>query len=148
MSSSEPPSVLLVENSSTYAELTIHALGTCKARPVVTWLSSPRDAVLYIRRAKQYADRRHGLLPALVLFDIEIAGVETVERIKHDPVTVCTPIVILGSRDDAVMIQKCLELGANSYIIRPVTAAAYFQTIAGVGDYWLELNAHNFTAAA
>lgn len=148
MSSSEPPSVVLVESSSTDAEVTIHALGTCKAHPVVAWLSSSREALLYMARAKQYSDRKRGLSPALMLLNIQTAGVELVERIKRDPFTVCTPIAVLGSRDHTVMIQKCLELGANSYIIKPITAAAYFQVIAAVGDYWLEVNAHDFNVAA
>jgi DNA-binding response OmpR family regulator len=130
------------------AEVTIHALATCKAHPVVTWLSSSRDALLYVSCAEQYSDHKRGSLPALMLLDIQTAGVKLVERIKRDRFTVCTPIVVLGSREDAVMIRKCLEYGANSYIIKPITAAAYFQTIAAVGDYWLEFNAHDFNVAA
>lgn len=139
----ESADVLVVDDSSTDAELTIHALKVDESTPSMTWLSSAEEALFYMFRARQYADRDLSS-PRLVLLDIEmpgIGGIGTLERLKRDPRTKAVPIVMLSSRQDAATIRKCYDLGANSYLVKPVAAIDYFHTIAAVTHYWLKLNA-------
>jgi DNA-binding NarL/FixJ family response regulator len=49
--------------------------------------------------------------------------------------------VILSSRQDSTIVRRCFELGANSYLVKPVTAVDYFREIATVAQYWLTFNA-------
>lgn len=136
------PVVLVVDDCINDAELTIHALKTCRAHPRVTWLSSADETLRYMIRSHGYPGREPDGLH-LVLLAVELPGIDSIsvlQRLKRDPFTVSTPIAMLSSCADAVMIRKCYQLGANSYIIKPISAAAYFQKIAAVAQYWLELN--------
>lgn len=144
MISGKSPGVLVVDDLQTDAELTVHALNTCRAHPVVTWLSSQEEALLYMFRAGPYAGCKTAL-PKLVILNVEIPGIDgmrVLRQLKRDKRTACTPIAVLSSCDDAPIIRQCYELGANSYIVKPISAAAHFQKVAAAAQYWLELNAH------
>jgi two-component system, response regulator len=135
--------VLVVDDSVTDAELTLHALRMGENTPHATWLSSAEEALFYMFRARQYANCELAL-PDLVLLDVDmpgIGGVGALARLKRDPRTKAVPIVMLSSREDAATIQRCYDLGANSYLVKPVAAIDYFQAIAGAARYWLALNA-------
>lgn len=136
--------VLVVDDSLTDAELTIRALKIGEVMPNVIWISAAEEALLYMFRAKHYA-QRDPASPRLILLDVEmpgIGGMGVLERLKQAPRTKCVPIVMLSSRQDVATIRKCYELGANSYIVKPVAAIEYFQNIAAVANYWLTINAH------
>lgn len=135
--------VLIVDDSPTDAELTIHALKVAGVSPRVTWLSNAEDALFYMFRARQYATREP-TSPHLLLLDVDmpgIGGIGVLERLKHDPKTKAVPIVMLSSRQDEATIRRCYELGANSYLVKPVAAIEYFRKVAEVAHYWLALNA-------
>lgn len=139
------PAVVVVDESVNDAELTVHALKTCRAHPRVTWLSTAEEALCYMLRSPDPEG------PHLVLLGFELPGIDSIsvlQRLKRDPLTVTTPVAMLSSCDDAAMIRKCYELGANSYIVKPISAAAYFQKIAAVAQYWLELNSRGTEPAA
>jgi CheY-like chemotaxis protein len=137
----DSPAVLVVDDSINDAELTVHALKTCRAHPRVTWLCTAEESLGYMSRAHRSAGHEADV-PHLVLLGVELAGVDisVLQRLRRDPLMVWTPIVVLSSCEDEVIIRKCYELGANSYIVRPMSAAALFQKIAAVAQYWLELN--------
>jgi two-component system, response regulator len=143
MATIEAAEILVVEDSVTDAELTLHALKMGESGPHATWLSSADEALFYMFRARQYANCELAL-PDLVLLDIDmpgIGGIGALGRLKRDPRTKAVPIVMLSSREDAATIRRCYGLGANSFLVKPVAAIDYFQAIAGVARYWLELNA-------
>lgn len=134
--------VLVIDDSPSDAELTIHALKIGEVTPKVTWLFTADEALFYMFRAKQYAHLEPAL-PHLVLLDVEmpgIGGIGVLERLKLDPRTRCVPIVMLSSRQDDATVRKCYGLGANSYLVRPVAAIEYFRQIVAVANYWLTLN--------
>jgi two-component system, response regulator len=150
MMSIESAEVLVVDDSLADAELTIHALKIGDVTTRVTWLATAEEALFYMFRARQYANRELAT-PHLMLLDVHmpgIGGVGVLERLKHDPRTKHVPIVMLSSQQDRATIRRCYELGANSYLIKPVAAIDYFQTIAAVANYWLALNAHLDEGAA
>ena len=134
--------VLVVDDSLTDAELTIHALKIGEVMPTAIWISSADDALLYLFRAKHYANRDPAS-PRLILLDLEmpgIGGMGVLERVKQASLTKCVPIVVLSSLQDDLIIRKCYELGANSYLVKPAAAIGYFQLIAAVANYWLMVN--------
>jgi CheY-like chemotaxis protein len=139
----ESAGVLLVDDSVTNAELTMHALKVNGVAPRITWLSDPEEALFYMFRTRNFAGRELAL-PRLVLLDIDMPGmgaIQVLERLKRDSRTKIVPIVMLGSRQDGTIVRRCFELGANSYLVRPVTAVDYFREIATVAQYWLTFNA-------
>lgn len=138
----ESSRVLLIDDSLTDAELTIHALKVRGQAPQITWLSSAEEALSYMFRTGEYAELACGP-PHLALLDVEmpgIGGIGVLERLKRDPRTKNVPIVMLSSQHDRLTIRKCFELGANSYLVKPTAAIDYFQKIGAVAHYWLTLN--------
>jgi CheY-like chemotaxis protein len=139
----ESAGVLLVDDSVTNAELTMHALKVDGVSPRITWVCDPEEALFYMFRTQNFVGRELAL-PRLVLLDVDMpgmGGMQVLERLKRDPRTKIVPIVILSSRHDSTIVRRCFELGANSYLVKPITAVDYFREIATVAQYWLTFNA-------
>jgi len=78
-----------------------------------------------------------------VLLDIQmpkVNGIEVLQQIKADERTKATPVVILTSSKEDPDIQKCYQLGANSYIVKPVNFERFAEAIKNLGFFWLLLN--------
>jgi len=82
-------------------------------------------------------------LPELVLLDLKlpkIDGLEVLRRLRGDPRTKLLPVVVLtSSKQDEDLIQS-YELGANSYVRKPVEFEAFLEAVRKLGLYWLVLN--------
>lgn len=82
-------------------------------------------------------------LPAVVLLDLKlprVAGLEVLRRLRGDPRTRLLPVVVLTtSREEQDLVQS-YELGANSYIRKPVSFPEFSAAVAQLGLYWLALN--------
>jgi two-component system response regulator len=70
----------------------------------------------------------------------KINGIQVLEKIKSDERTKNTPVVMLTSSKEDPDIQKCYNLGANSYIVKPVNFESFAEAIKNLGFYWLLLN--------
>lgn len=82
-------------------------------------------------------------LPAIVLLDLKlprIDGLEVLRRIRADERTALIPVVILTTSSEPRDVEQAYQLGANSYIRKPVDYQAFVQTVATLIDYWLSLN--------
>ena len=136
--------VLLVEDNIYDAELTIREL---KKHNMANYLFHVKDgeaALDFVFARGQFAGNRDmGYLPKIVLLDIQmpkINGIEVLQKIKSDEHTKSIPIVILTSSKEDPDIRKCYELGANSYIVKPVNFEGFAEAIRNLGFYWLLLN--------
>jgi two-component system response regulator len=81
--------------------------------------------------------------PKVILLDIQmpkINGIQVLQKIKEDPRTRAFPVVMLTSSKESPDIQKCYDLGANSYIVKPVNFEGFAAAIKNLGLYWLLLN--------
>lgn len=74
----------------------------------------------------------------LLLLDIrmpKVDGVEALNRIKADPVLKKIPVIMLTTTDDPREIEKCHELGCNSYIVKPVNYDKFVEAIKKLGIF-------------
>ncbi len=81
--------------------------------------------------------------PLVILLDLKlpkVSGLEVLERVKADPRTANIPVVVLTSSREQPDIAKAYELGANSYIVKPVDFKQFTDSIRELGLYWLVLN--------
>jgi len=79
----------------------------------------------------------------LVLLDLKlprVGGLEVLRRLREDPRTRRIPVVILTSSDEDRDLVESYDLGANSYIRKPVDFAQFSEVIVQLGYYWLALN--------
>ena len=136
--------VLLVEDNSTDAELTIRELKKHNMANNLVHVKNGADAIDFIFGTGVFAGSRDiSYPPKVVLLDIQMPkmnGIEVLAKIKTDPRTKQMPVVILTSSKENPDIKKCYDLGANSYIVKPVNFESFAEAIKNLGFYWLLLN--------
>ncbi len=128
--------ILLVEDNPSDAELTLRAL---KQRNLANRVFLCKDGA----EALDFFENGASPVPRVVLLDLKLPkvdGLEVLQRLKHNPRTKSIPIVVLTSSREEPDIEKAYELGANSYIVKPVDFEAFARAVADVGLYWLLLN--------
>lgn len=136
--------VLLVEDNINDAELAIRELKKHNMANNLVHVHDGEEALDFIFATGKYSGTRDiAFPPRLVLLDIQmpkVNGIEVLQKIKSDDRTRSTPVVILTSSKEDPDIQKCYQLGANSYIVKPVNFESFAQAIKNLGFYWLLLN--------
>ena len=137
--------ILLVEDNMDDAGLTIKAFQKNNISAKLVHLSNGEDALDYVFCGGIYHDRNINDVPRLILLDLKmpkVDGVEVLKKIKTDSRTKNIPVVMLTSSNENNDIKLCYQLGANSYIVKPVEYDGFVKTIASLGSYWLLLNQH------
>lgn len=135
--------LLLVEDDPRDVELTLRAL---KKNNVVNEVVVAIDGVAaleYLGGTGAYAGRDPKDLPAVMLLDVKLPkldGLEVLRRIRADPATRRVPIVLLTSSSVEQDKIRGYDLGANSYIRKPVDFAQFQEAMRQLGLYWLVLN--------
>ena len=136
--------VLLVEDNISDAELTIRELKKHNMANNLFHVKDGEEAIDFIFASGKFADSRDILFPPkVVLLDIQmpkVNGLEVLKRMKTDPRTKSIPVVILTSSKENPDIQNCYDLGANSYIVKPVNFEGFAEAIRNFGFYWVLLN--------
>lgn len=128
--------ILLVEDNANDAELTLRAL---KQRNLANQVLVCRDGA----EAMDFFAEGKSLVPKVILLDLKLPkvdGLEVLRRLKGNARTKSIPVVVLTSSREEPDIERAYELGANSYIVKPVDFEAFARAVSDVGLYWLLLN--------
>jgi two-component system response regulator len=134
--------VLLADDNSTDAELTTRALELGGVGRNIVWVQDGQQALDYVFRTGQYADRVPGN-PQLMLLDLhmpKIDGLDVVVRIKGDAKTRSIPVVIMSSSDQEFDMVRSYAVHANSYIVKPVDFKQFTDQVSQLGKYWMGVN--------
>ena len=134
--------ILLVEDSAADAEMTRRTLRKRGIANNVEWVRDGVEALEYLFREGDYAERRNGH-PKLVLLDLKMPrmnGLQVLERMKADVRTKAIPVVMMTSSREEGDLVASYDLGVNSYVVKPVDFAEFAETIAQVGMYWMIAN--------
>jgi len=135
--------ILIVEDNPDDAELAIRALKKSHLANNVTHLIDGAEALDFLFGTGQYIDRDVNNVPKVILLDLKmpkVNGLEVLQRIKSEPLTKMIPVVILTSSAEDPDIKRSYELGANSYIVKPVEFNNFAKIISELGMYWLVIN--------
>ncbi len=135
--------ILLVEDNMNDAELAIHSLKKHKLTNNMIHLKDGAEALDFIFCTGQYENRDINNKPKVILLDLKmpkISGIEVLKKIKENEITKKIPVVILTSSREDPDIHTCYELGANSYIVKPIDFSNFQKTVTDLGLYWLLLN--------
>ena len=138
--------VLIVEDNPDDAELTVRELKKHTKSAKFFHVKDGEEALQFIFGTGKYAEKREvSNPPGIVLLDIKmpkVSGIEVLEKIKTDTRTQLIPVVMLTSSNESPDIKRCYDLGANSYIVKPVHFGDFASAIKNIGAYWLILNQH------
>lgn len=135
--------ILLAEDNMDDAELTIRALRSSKLINNIVHVQDGVEALDFLFGRGKFEGRDTKELPKLILLDLKmprIDGMEVLEVIKKDARTREIPAVVLTSSREAPDLKRCYELGANSYIVKPVDHENLMKAVQDVGMYWMILN--------
>ncbi len=137
------PNVLLVEDNPMDVELVLNAFREAGLQNHIRVARNGREALNILLRQGQHADQSKEHMPDLVLLDLRLPGVdghEVLRQVKNTPIVRRIPIVVLTSSAEEGDRVLSYDLGANSYIVKPVLFADLLQLAQQVKDYWLGLN--------
>lgn len=135
--------ILLVEDNPSDVKLTKRALEQNQITNELIVAEDGGEALDYLFATGQYAGREIRDLPAVVLLDLKlpkIDGLEVLQRIRANELTRLIPVVILTSSDQEEDMIASYNLGANSYIRKPVDFQRFAEAVRILGMYWLLLN--------
>jgi len=135
--------VLLVEDNPRDAELTIRAFKRNQLADRLFHVKDGAEALDFLFQRGQHAGRQGEALPRVILLDLKLPkmnGLEVLRRIKSDARLQTIPVVIVTSSAEDPDLQAAYELGANSYVIKPVQFEAFMETMSKLGLYWLMAN--------
>jgi two-component system, response regulator len=140
---SRPRTILLVEDNPDDAELTIRAFARHKMANEVVVASDGEEALDYLFATGTHKDRPADALPTVVLLDLKlpkVTGLEVLKRMRSDERTRRLPVVVLTSSNEERDIIASYDLGANSFVRKPVDFAEFIDAAQQLGMYWLMLN--------
>jgi two-component system response regulator len=135
--------ILLVEDNPDDEVLTLRALKKNNIRNTVVVAHDGAEALDYLFARRAHEGRDTSVLPQLVLLDLnlpKVDGLSVLRAIRADPRTKRLPVVILTSSKEEQDLLDGYELGANSYVRKPVDFTAFAEAVRQLGLYWLVLN--------
>jgi two-component system response regulator len=135
--------ILLVEDNPADAELTLRALRKNNLANRIYHAKDGEEALEFIFDPKTFSEYQAKSMLKVILLDLKLPkvnGIEVLERIKSDERTKTIPVVVLTSSREDSDLEKCYELGVNSYIVKPVEFENFVKAVSDLGFYWLLLN--------
>jgi two-component system response regulator len=135
--------ILLVEDSEDDADLTLRAFRGSGVSCRIVRARDGRQALDYVFGLGEWAGRNPGQAPALILLDLKlpcVSGLDVLRQLRQSPVGQHIPVVVMSCSTEQADITASYDLGANSYIRKPVDFVEFAGAVGLIGSYWLALN--------
>ena len=135
--------ILLVEDNPDDADLTLAAFQESKTLNEIVVARDGEEALDYLFATGSFAERDPKLMPQVVLLDLKLPkldGLEVLRRVRADERTRRLPVVVLTSSNEERDIIRSYDLGANSFVQKPVDFGQFMEAARQLGLYWLVLN--------
>ena len=140
---SESHTILIVEDNPTDVMLIRRALARLKIANPVQVIADGDRAVDYLSGHDDYADRMQFPLPALILLDLKLprrSGLEVLEWLRRQEGLRRMPVVMLTSSRQSDDVNRAYDLGANSYLVKPVEFESLQEMLGTINTYWIDWN--------
>jgi CheY-like chemotaxis protein len=139
----DPVAILLVEDNPMDVELTVRAFKRNRMTNPVMIARDGQEALDYIHRQGKFSDPDSSPVPGLILLDIRLPrvdGLEVLGEIKGHAIYKQIPVVMLTTSQDDGDVSKSYDLGANSYIVKPVDFDKFIEVVGRIELYWILTN--------
>jgi CheY-like chemotaxis protein len=143
MSELQEIDILMAEDNARDAEMTERALRKHNLANRLVWVRDGAEALDFIYCRGKYASRDSARLPRLLLLDLKMPrldGIEVLRAIKADERMRAIPVVVMTSSNEERDVVESYRLGVNSYIVKPIDFAKFFEVVVKVGLYWVLAN--------
>jgi two-component system, response regulator len=135
--------ILLVEDKRNDIDLTLRAFARSKIANEIVVVKDGEEALDYLFATGVYSGRDRMNMPELVLLDLKLPkvdGLEVLRRLRADERTRRLPVVVLTSSKEESDVVSSYDLGANSFVRKPVDFLEFMDAARQLGLYWLVLN--------
>lgn len=135
--------ILVVEDGCDDQDLIIRAFKKTERLLDVIVLKDGAEALDYINCVGNYAGNNASQLPFLILLDLKlpkIDGIEVLKAIRAHQTYRLVPVIILSSSGERTDVNTCYEIGANSYIRKPLDFRKFVDIVSLLLTYWLDIN--------
>jgi CheY-like chemotaxis protein len=143
--------ILLVEDSPDDVLLVRRAFQKAGIENPIVAVENGDEALAYLNGTGIYADRQKYPLPTLTLLDLKLprrSGLEVLAWVRQHSGIKRMPIIVLTSSRDEDDINRAYDLGANSYLVKPVAFDDLLRLVRSLEGYWLSLNVRPDVSAA
>ncbi|MBS2014510.1 MAG: response regulator [Deltaproteobacteria bacterium] len=137
------PIILLVEDNADDELLTVRAFKKSNVANQIVVVRDGVEALDWLFGREEHAGRDTTVQPQVILLDLKLPrmdGTEVLKNLRQDRRTAHVPVVVLTSSKEEEDVLKSYELGANSYVRKPVEFEKFVEAVKSLGVYWLLLN--------
>ncbi len=141
MTPSKTMVILMADDDADDRLLAKDAFTECQLPGEVRFVEDGEDLLDYLQRRGKYTQESNSPLPNLILLDLNMPkkdGREALREIKSNPELRRIPVIVLTTSKSDTDISKIYDLGANSFISKPVSFDALVKVIRIIGQYWCE----------
>lgn len=136
-----PPVILLADDDPDDRQMAQEALAEVSGTSELRCVGDGEELFDYLRRRGRYAGAGQAPYPAVILLDLNMplkSGHEALGELKADPVLRRIPVVVLTTSSSEDDVLTSYELGASSYLTKPVSFAGLVEAMRDFSRYWLE----------
>ncbi len=137
--------ILIVDDSDDDYDATVRALtrSTVLHNPLLR-CENGRDALDYLSRRGKYAPPCEAPRPGIILLDLNMPGIDgrkVLSTIKKDEALRRIPVIVMTNSNDERDIDACYEIGANTYITKPLDWPGFIEAMGRLKEYWFQIAA-------
>lgn len=139
----EQKNILLVEDNPDDVELAKRAFQKINMINNIVVTRDGAETLDYLYGRGKFEGRDTNNIPRLILLDLKmpkVHGIEVLKQIRNNERTKYIPVIILTSSQDKKDVISSYELGANSYIVKPIDFVKFLEVVQQIALYWLTLN--------
>lgn len=139
----KPVQILLVEDNKMDIALTLDAFRVARLSNNISVCRNGEEAIKYLFGEENYSDRKNFPLPDIILLDLKMPGMDgfqVLKKIKNTDDIKRIPVIILTSSKEEGDLAMSYDLGANSYLVKPVSFEGFLIVVNKITDYWITLN--------
>lgn len=142
MESSKPVTIAIAEDDADDRMMIQDALRDCHILNPVDFLEDGEALMQYLRREGEYGQLAGTDLPGLILLDLNMPrkdGREALAEIKSDPELRHLPVIVMTTSRSPDDVSVTYDIGANSYVAKPIHYEELLEVLQTLGKYWLEV---------
>ena len=135
--------ILLVEDNPDDVELIAYAFKKAGIVNPIIVVDDGEKAINYVHGRAAYADRLEFPVPGIILLDLKLprrSGFEVLEAVRATEATRRVPVVVLTSSNQQDDIRRAYDMGANSYLVKPISRDALIAMAQSLDAFWMKLN--------
>lgn len=130
---------MIVEDNKYNVEFILEALEENNLAGRAKVFHDGKEILDYLFGNREHSDHHSHKQPIVILLDLKLPkvdGFEVLQKIKSNEKTKMVPVVVFSSSTEDPDREECYRLGANSYIVKPISYEGFVKTAAEIGIYW------------